>query len=51
LFLWTERFDNTTLYLIEKARRLGFDGVEVPLMELEYIDVEKTRIELKNHVV
>ena len=51
LFLWTERFDNSTLYLIEKAKRMGFDGVEIPLMELEYIDVEKTRSELKKHDV
>ena len=49
LFLWTERFDNSTLHLIEKAKKLGFDGVEIPLMELEYIDVEKTRSELKKH--
>jgi len=47
LFLWTERFDNSTLHLIEKAKRIGFDGVEIPIMELEYIDVEKTRSELK----
>jgi D-psicose/D-tagatose/L-ribulose 3-epimerase len=49
LFLWAERLDNTTLHLIEKVKRLGFDGVEVPLMELEYIEVEKTRSELKKH--
>jgi|YelNatPaOPRAMG01_1025707.scaffolds.fasta_scaffold01919_22 D-psicose/D-tagatose/L-ribulose 3-epimerase len=51
LFLWTERFDRSTLHLIEKAKRFGFDGVEVPLMELDLIDVEATRRELKKHDV
>jgi len=49
LFLWTERLDNSSLHLIGKAKRLGFEGVEVPLMELEYIDIERTRSELKKH--
>ena len=49
LFLWTERFDESSINLIGKAKNFGFDGVEVPLMELEYIDVEKTRSELKKH--
>lgn len=51
LFLWTERFDRSTLHLIEKAKRFGFDGVEVPLMELDLIDVEATKRELKKHDV
>ncbi|MEN2974559.1 MAG: sugar phosphate isomerase/epimerase family protein [Candidatus Caldarchaeales archaeon] len=51
LFLWTERFDRSALHLIEKAKRLGFDGVEIPLMELDLIDVEATRRELKKHGV
>jgi len=51
LFLWTERFDKSAIHLIEKAKRFGFDGVEIPLMELDYIDVEATRRELKKHDV
>lgn len=51
LFLWTERFDKSAVRLIEKAKRFGFDGVEIPLMELDVIDVEATRRELKKHEV
>ncbi|MCD6313067.1 MAG: sugar phosphate isomerase/epimerase [Thaumarchaeota archaeon] len=51
LFLWTERFDKSAIRLIEKAKRFGFDGVEIPLMELDVIDVEATRRELKKHEV
>ena len=29
LFLWTERFDKSAIHLIEKAKRFGFDGVEI----------------------
>jgi D-psicose/D-tagatose/L-ribulose 3-epimerase len=47
LFLWTERFDNSTLHLIKKAKKMGFDGVEIPMMELDLIDVEATRRELE----
>jgi len=49
LFLWTERFDRSAIRLIEKAKRFGFDGVEIPLMELDVIDVEATRRELKKN--
>jgi len=51
LFLWTERFDKSAIRFIEKAKRFGFDGVEIPLMELDLIDVEATRRELKKHEV
>jgi len=52
LFLWTERFDEAAIPLIRKAKDMGFDGVEIPLMPLETINVEKTRRELeKNDMV
>jgi D-psicose/D-tagatose/L-ribulose 3-epimerase len=51
LFLWAERFDLSALRLIKKAKDLGFDGVEIPLMELDVIDLEKTKKELKRHDV
>jgi len=51
LFLWTERFDESALPLIGKAKRMGFDGVEIPLMELEVINIEKTKQELKKNGV
>ncbi len=47
LFLWTERFDESAISLIRKAKNMGFDGVEIPLGHLELINVEKTREELK----
>lgn len=51
LFLWTEQFDRSAIRLIEKAKRFGFDGVEIPLMDLDIIDIEATRRELKKHQV
>jgi len=48
LFLWTERFDDSALHLISKAKKMGFEGVEIPLMEIEAINIEKTKRELKN---
>jgi len=51
LFLWAERFDLPALKLIKKAKDIGFDGVEIPLMELDVIDVEKAKKELKRNDV
>jgi D-psicose/D-tagatose/L-ribulose 3-epimerase len=47
LFLWTERFDESAIPLIRKAKSMGFDGVEIPMGNLEAINVEKTLEELK----
>jgi len=49
LFLWTERFDESAIPLIGKAKKMGLDGVEIPLMELEVINVKKTKRELKKN--
>ena len=46
-FLWTERFDESAIPLIRKAKSMGFDGVEVPMGDLEAINIEKTLKELK----
>ena len=48
LYLWTEKFDESAIPLIRKAKKMGFNGVEIPLRNLELINVEKTRRELKN---
>ena len=48
LFLWTEKFDESAIPLIRKAKNMGFDGVEIPLGHLELINIEKTRRELKD---
>ncbi|MBS7614881.1 sugar phosphate isomerase/epimerase [Candidatus Bathyarchaeota archaeon] len=47
--MWAERFDISAIKLIKKAKDIGFEGVEIPLMELDVIDVEKTKKELKQH--
>jgi len=49
LFLWAEQFDDSALPLIKKAKDVGFDGVEIPLMPLETIDIEKTKKELEKN--
>ena len=48
LYLWTEKFDESAIPLIRKAKKMGFNGVEIPLRNLELINVEKTKRELKN---
>jgi len=37
-YAWTGSWSNDTLDLIDRAKALGFDLIEVPLMELEKID-------------
>jgi len=51
LFLWAERFDLSAIKLIKKVKDIGFEGVEIPLMELDVIDAEKTKKELERHGV
>ena len=34
-YAWTNSWSNETLDIIDKAKDLGFDLVEVPLMEIE----------------
>ncbi len=42
-YAWTGSWSNETLDLIDRARKLGFDMIEVPLMELETVDPEAIR--------
>jgi len=37
-YAWTNSWSNDTLHIIDKARELGFDLVEVPLMEIDLVD-------------
>lgn len=37
-YAWTNSWSNATLDLIDRARSLGFDLVEVPLMEIDKVD-------------
>ncbi len=44
-YAWTSRWTRDALRLLEKARELGFDAFEVPLMDLEDIDPRNIRRE------
>lgn len=37
-YAWTNSWSNDTLDIIDRARKLGFDLVEVPLMEIDKVD-------------
>lgn len=37
-YAWTNSWSNDTLHIIDRARDLGFDMVEVPLMEIAKVD-------------
>lgn len=37
-YAWTNSWSNDTLDIIDRARELGFDWVEIPLMEIEKVD-------------
>lgn len=40
-YAWTSSWSNKSLDLIDRAKRLGFDYIEIPLMELDKIDTDK----------
>ncbi len=40
---WTTSWSNETLYLIDHTKELGFDLIEIPLLELDKIDPPKIR--------
>ncbi len=42
-YAWTTSWSNDTLGLIDHTKELGFDLIEIPLMELEKIDSAKIR--------
>ena len=42
-YAWTGSWSNKTLDLIDHAKKLGFDFIEIPLMEIDLIDPEKIR--------
>jgi len=39
-YAWTTSWGNDTLHLIDHARELGFDLIEIPLMEIDKVDPE-----------
>jgi D-psicose/D-tagatose/L-ribulose 3-epimerase len=42
-YAWTGSWSNETLDLIDRAKQLGFDMVEIPLMEVELVDPNAIR--------
>ena len=42
-YAWTSSWSNKTLDLIDRAKRLGFDLIEIPLMELDLVDAKAIR--------
>lgn len=46
-FAWTTSWSNETLHLIDHSKELGFDLIEIPLMELDKIDPPKIRERLE----
>ena len=42
-YAWTTSWSNETLDLIDRAKGLGFDKIEVPLMELDLVDPERIK--------
>jgi D-psicose/D-tagatose/L-ribulose 3-epimerase len=49
LLLWTGDYTENEVYLIEHAKKLGFDGVEIHLGKPQNIPIEKTKQALKEH--
>jgi D-psicose/D-tagatose/L-ribulose 3-epimerase len=46
-YAWTGSWSNQTLDLIDRAKGLGFDLIEVPLMEIEKVDPQAIRSRLQ----
>lgn len=44
-YAWTSRWTRDSLRLLERARELGFDAFEVPLMDLDEVDPRSIRKE------
>jgi D-psicose/D-tagatose/L-ribulose 3-epimerase len=49
-YAWTTSWSNDTLHIIDHAKKLGFDLIEVPLMEIDQVDpvAIKARLERAN---
>ena len=46
-YAWTTQWSNNTLDLIDRAKGLGFDSIEIPLMEIELVDPIKIKERLQ----
>lgn len=48
LFIWTSRWDNSSLDLVNKAKDIGFDFIEIPLIWSDFFSPEKLTQRLKS---
>lgn len=46
-YAWTGKWSNATLNLIDLAKGFGFDLIEIPLMDIDFIDPQKIRERLQ----
>ena len=49
LLLWSAGFPREALPLLEKVKGIGFDGVELPVFDIDAVDVPATRQALKDN--
>lgn len=49
LFMWTSVFTRDKLNLISKIKKIGFDGAELPIRNLEDVDIEGTKVALEEN--
>src|SRR5262249_10807333 len=42
-YAWTPSWSNANLHLIDRAKSIGFDMIEIPLMELDKVDAAAIR--------
>jgi len=46
-YAWTGKWTDESLGLIDRAKEFGFDFIEIPLMDIEFIDPRKTKEKLE----
>ena len=46
-FSWTSRWSNESVHLIDHAKSLGLDLIEIPFMEIQLVDPEVIRAQLE----
>jgi len=47
-FIWTSQWDNSSLDLIDRAKDIGFDFIEIPLVRLDLLNPKKVKERLKS---
>ena len=47
-YAWTPSWSNDTLDLIDRAKKIGFDMIEIPLMEIDLVDAAAIKERIKD---